>query len=117
VIVLGDRRDPRAARPAGKEIATGQESQQGRCRRRRSLKARVAERHAMLEMRRRTRAAAIKTHHTTPAPKPSRNGDPVVVHYLGRPIPITAAELSVVATYLGDVLEEILGTKSRWDRE
>ncbi len=65
VIVLSERRDPRTARPidAGKEIAPGQEPQQGRCRRRRSLKARVAERHAALEARRRTRGAAIKAHH------------------------------------------------------
>jgi hypothetical protein len=119
VIVLSDRRDPRTAAPidAGKEIAPGQEPQQGRCRRRRSLKARVAERHAALEARRRTRCAAIKAHHRTPAPKASRDSDPVVVQYPGRPIPITAAELSVVATYLGDVLEEILGPKSRGDRE
>lgn len=119
MIALSDHRDPRTTRPidTGKEAALGQESQQGRCRGRRSLKARVAERHAALEARRRTRGAAIKAHHRTPATKPSRDSDPVVVHYLGRPIPIRAAELSVVATYLGDVLEEILGTKSRGGRE
>jgi hypothetical protein len=81
------------------------------------LKARVAERHAAMEARRRTRGVTIKAHHKTPAPKASRNSDLAVVHYLGHPIPITAAELSVVATYLADVLDEILGPKSRVDRE
>jgi hypothetical protein len=119
VIVLSEHRDPRTARPidTGNDTTPGQEPQQGRCRRRRSLKARVAERHAALEARRRTRGATIKAHHKAQAPKASRDTDPEVIHYLGRPIPITAAELSVVATYLGDVLEEILGPKSRGARE
>jgi hypothetical protein len=40
----------------------------------------------------------------------SSNGDPVVLDNLGQPVPVCAAELNVIETYLGDVLEELLAS-------
>jgi hypothetical protein len=54
------------------------------------------------------------------APKPSidppgapalSGGDPVVRDNLGEPIPVTAAEVDVIETYLGALLDELLGSR------
>jgi hypothetical protein len=55
------------------------------------------------------------------APKPSigsargapvlSGGDPVVRDNLGEPIPVTAAEVDVIETYLGSLLDELLGSR------
>jgi hypothetical protein len=37
-------------------------------------------------------------------------GDPVVCDNLGEPIPVTAAEVDVIETYLGPLLDELLGS-------
>jgi hypothetical protein len=38
-------------------------------------------------------------------------GDPVVRDDLGEPIPVTAAEVDVIETYLGPLLDELLGSR------
>jgi hypothetical protein len=55
------------------------------------------------------------------APKPSispapgapalSGGDPVVRDNLGEPIPVTAAEVDVIETYFGSLLDELLGSR------
>jgi hypothetical protein len=61
-----------------------------------------------LEQRRSARRAAIAAVRAAPALDASSNGDPVVLDNLGQPVPVCAAELNVIETYLGDVLEELL---------
>jgi hypothetical protein len=39
------------------------------------------------------------------------SGDPVVRDDLGEPIPVTAAEVDVIETYLGPLLDELLGSR------
>jgi hypothetical protein len=50
---------------------------------------------------------------TRPAPgaPASSGGDPVVRDNLGEPIPVAAAEVDVIETYLGPLLDELLGSR------
>jgi hypothetical protein len=38
-------------------------------------------------------------------------GDPVVRDNLGEPIPVTSAEVDVIETYLGRLLDDLLGSR------
>jgi hypothetical protein len=65
-------------------------------------------------------APAVVTRQGVTAAKPSispapgtpalSGGDPVVRDDLGEPIPVTAAEVDVIETYLGPLLDELLGS-------
>lgn len=62
-----------------------------------------------LEQRRLARRVATAAGRTTPAPNasPDGAGDLLVLDNLVQPVPICAAEVNVIETYLGDVLEEL----------
>jgi hypothetical protein len=46
----------------------------------------------------------------------SRGGNPTVVGEWPEPVPVTPAELNVIETYLGRLLDEILTSPGRQDR-
>jgi hypothetical protein len=60
-------------------------------------------------------AKAIKAPKPSISPAPGAptlsGGDPVVRDNLGEPIPVTAAEVDVIETYLGPLLDELLGSR------
>jgi hypothetical protein len=64
----------------------------------------------VLKQRRSGRGPAITVGRTAPAPKASPAGDLVVLDDLGQPVPVCAAEVKVIETYLGDLLEELLAS-------
>jgi hypothetical protein len=47
----------------------------------------------------------------TPGAPALSGGGPVVRDDLGEPIPVTAAEVDVIETYLGPLLDELLGSR------
>lgn len=107
VIVLTSCRDAQHARPAEEAAteavcATG--TQPPNCRGPPSV-----------EQRRLARGMAT----TAPAPNASPNGTraPLVLDSLGQPVPVCAAEMNVIETYLGDVLEELFASKASSDPE
>ena len=61
-------------------------------------------------------AKAVTTPQPSISPAPGTpalsGGDPVVRDNLGEPIPVTAAEVDVIETYLGPLLDELLGSRS-----
>jgi hypothetical protein len=64
--------------------------------------------------RRSSRAKAVTTTKPSidpPATPALSGGDPVVCDDLGEPIPVTAAEVDVIETYLGPLLDELLGSR------
>ena len=63
-----------------------------------------------LEQPRSAGRVASKAGHAAPAAKVSKDGDLVVLDNLGHPVPVCAAELDAIETYLGDVLEELLAS-------
>jgi hypothetical protein len=99
VIVLGDRRDVNAARPADDSAATtiGSDTKSARSRAP-PLKMRQSVRREVLKARRRR----------APPPKSSPD-DPVVVDNFGTTMRVTKAELRVFETYFSDVLDELFG--------
>jgi hypothetical protein len=103
VIVLGARQGDQTtpAEPcAGGEIGSSTEppSCRGPPSRRRSSHAKAVT------------AATPLIDHPPGAPALS-SGDPVVRDDLGEPIPVTAAEVDVIETYLGPLLDELLGSR------
>ncbi len=63
-----------------------------------------------LEQRRSTGRVATKAGHPAPIAKASSVGDVVVLDNLGQLVPVRAAEVDVIETYLGHVLEELLAS-------
>jgi hypothetical protein len=65
--------------------------------------------------RRSSHAKAVTAPKPTISPAPGApavsGGDPVVRDNLGEPIPMTAAEVDVIETYLGPLLDELLGSR------
>jgi hypothetical protein len=62
-----------------------------------------------LDQRRLTRRVVAKAGHAAPSAMVS-DVDLVVLDNLGHPVPICAAELDAIETYLGDVLEEVFAS-------
>jgi hypothetical protein len=56
------------------------------------------------------RSVATMTGCAAPTPTRSPDGDLVVRDNLGQPVPICAAEVAVIETYLGDTLEELFAS-------
>jgi hypothetical protein len=65
--------------------------------------------------RRSSHATAVTAAEPSISPAPGApalpGGDPVVRDNLGEPIPVTAAEVDVIETYLGPLLDELLGSR------
>jgi hypothetical protein len=101
VIVLRSCGNAQSARPAdaGTEVASATGTESPSCRG-----------PPTLEKRRSVCCPAIAALRAAPASDVSSNGDPVVLDNLGQPVPVCAAELNVIETYLGDVLEELLAS-------
>jgi hypothetical protein len=103
IIVLGarqgDQRTP-AERCVGGEIGSSTEppSCRGPPSHRRSSHAKAV-------------TAAKPSIDPTPGAPALSGGDPVVRDNLGEPIPLTAAEVDVIETYLGPLLDELLGSR------
>jgi hypothetical protein len=103
IIVLGARQGDQTtpAEPcAGGEIGSSTEppSCRGPPSRRRSSQAKVA-------------TASKPSISPAPGAPALSGGDPVVRDDLGEPIPVTAAEVDVIETYLGPLLDELLGSR------
>ena len=101
VIVLSSCRDAQHTRPAeaATETVCATGTQPPNCRGPPSL-----------EQPRSARRVATQAGSTAPAPKASPDGDPLVLDDLGQPVPVCAAEVNVIETYLGDVLEELFAS-------
>jgi hypothetical protein len=54
------------------------------------------------------RRVGVRAERGAPAPETSPDGDLTVVDDLGHPVPVCAAELNVMETYLSGVLDELL---------
>jgi hypothetical protein len=62
-----------------------------------------------LEQRRLTRRVVAKAGHAAPAARAS-DGDLMVLDDLGHPVPVCAAEVDAIETYLGEVLDELFAS-------
>jgi hypothetical protein len=58
----------------------------------------------------------MRTARAAPTPRAPPDGDLPVRDDLGRPVPICAAEVAVIETYLGDVLEELFAESGNTTR-
>jgi hypothetical protein len=98
VIVLAGRRNAQRTRPgeAGAETVLAAGTHPASCRGPPSL-----------GRQRSARGSAMRTARAAPMPRAPPDGDLPVRDDLGRPVPICAAEVAVIETYLGDVLEEL----------
>jgi hypothetical protein len=101
VVVLASRRDAQHARPADvvTETVVAADARPPSCR---GPPLRGRQRSA--------RSAATMTGCAAPTPTRSPDGDLVVRDNLGQPVPVCAAEVAVIETYLGDALEELLAS-------
>ena len=100
VIVLANCSDAQAPQPApATEASSIIETQPPSCRG-----------PPTLEQRRSARRAATAARRA--APTSDGSSDPVVLDNLGQPVPVCAAEVNVLETYLGDVLEELFRSKA-----
>ena len=104
VIVLASCRDAQHTRPAEAATETVRGTQPPNCRGPPSV-----------EQRRLARGVATMA----AAPNTSSNGndEPLVLDSLGQPVPVCVAEMNVIETYLGDVLEELFASKASSDPE
>jgi hypothetical protein len=64
-----------------------------------------------LGQRRLARGVATKAGRAAPARSALSDGDLVVLDNLGHPVPVCAAEVDVIETYLGDVVDELFASR------
>ena len=95
VVVLANCREAQAPQPApATEVSSILQTQPPSCRGPPTLEQRRSARRAATAVRR-------------AAPTSDGSSDPVVLDNLGQPVPVCAAEVNVLETYLGGVLEEL----------
>jgi hypothetical protein len=101
VVVLASRRDAQHAQPANAvtEAVVAADTRPPSCRGPPSP-----------GRQRSARSAATMTACAAPTPSRSPDGDLLVRDNLGQPVPICAAEVAAIETYLGDALEELFAS-------
>jgi|KBSSwiStaDraftv2_1062776.scaffolds.fasta_scaffold56137_2 hypothetical protein len=99
VVVLASRRDAQHARPADAVTVVAADTRPPSCRGPPSP-----------GRQRSARSATTMAGCAAPPPRRLPDGDLVVRDNLGQPVPICAAEVAVIETYLGDALEELFAS-------